>query len=69
MYFACCLAITTIVYALLGRFTALVLGGGMAITLGIYMGINFHHYIVDALIWKRRKAAQLVSGQAQPQGA
>ena len=52
MYFGCCLAITTIVYALLGRFTVLVLGGGMAITVGIYMGINFHHYIVDALIWK-----------------
>jgi len=41
----------------------------MAITLGIYMGINFHHYIVDALLWKRRKTAQLASGQAQPQGA
>ena len=57
MYFACCLAITTIVYAVLDRFTVLVLGGGMAVTLGIYMGINFHHYIVDALIWKRRKAS------------
>ena len=56
MYFACCLAITTIIYAALDRFTVLVLGGGMAVTIGIYMGINFHHYIVDALIWKRRKA-------------
>jgi len=56
MYFACCLAITTIVYATLDRFTVLILGGGMAVTIGIYMGINFHHYIVDALIWKRRKA-------------
>jgi len=55
MYFACCLAITTIVYAIVDRFTVLVLGGGMAVTIGIYMGINFHHYIVDALIWKRRK--------------
>ena len=35
----------------------------MAITVGIYMGINFHHYIVDALIWKRRKAS--ASRQAQ----
>ena len=61
MYFACCLAITTIVYAAIDRFTVLVLGGGMAITVGIYMGINFHHYIVDALIWKRRKVL--------PQGA
>lgn len=56
MYFAWCLAITTVIYAALDRFTVLVLGGGMAITIGIYMGINFHHYIVDALIWKRRKA-------------
>jgi len=56
MYFACCLAITTIVYVLLNRFSVLVLGGGLAVTVGLYMGINFHHYIVDALIWKRRKA-------------
>ena len=69
MYFACCLAITTIVYALLDRFTVLVLGGGMAITLGVYMGINFHHYIVDALIWKRRQAPRLESGQAVATGA
>jgi hypothetical protein len=68
MYFACCLAITTIVYTLLNRFTVLVLGGGMAITVGIYMGINFHHYIVDALIWKRRKGPQPGSEQALPQG-
>ena len=57
MYFACCLAITTLIYAAIDRFTLLVLGGSMAVTIGIYMGINFHHYIVDALIWKRRKAA------------
>jgi len=56
MYFACCLSITTIVYFLLNRFTVLVLGGGLAVTVGLYMGINFHHYVVDALIWKRRKA-------------
>jgi hypothetical protein len=57
MYFVCCLAITTIVYALLNQLTVLVLGGGLAVTVGVYMGINFHHYVVDALIWKRRKAA------------
>jgi hypothetical protein len=55
MYFGCCLAITTLIYAAIDRFTVLVLGGGLAVTIGIYMGINFHHYIVDALIWKRRK--------------
>jgi hypothetical protein len=54
-YFTTCLAISTIVYVVLGRFVA-AFGGGLAITLGIYMGINFHHYIVDAFIWKRRRA-------------
>ena len=55
-YFMCCLAITTVVYIGINRFTVLALGGGLAATLGVYMGINFHHYIVDALIWKRRTA-------------
>jgi hypothetical protein len=53
-YFACCLLITTVIYLGLNRFTVLVMGGGLAATLGVYMGINFHHYVVDALIWKRR---------------
>ena len=55
-YFACCLLITTLVYLALNRFTVIVMGGGLAATLGLYMGINFHHYVVDALIWKRRTA-------------
>ena len=69
MYFACCLAITTLIYAAIDRVTVLALGGGMAVTIGIYMGINFHHYIVDALIWKRRKTPRPGSGQAVPQSA
>jgi len=56
-YFATCIGITTVVYVLLNQFTVLALGGGLAVTLGVYMGINFHHYIVDALIWKRKRAA------------
>jgi hypothetical protein len=53
-YFLTCLGISTVIYLLLGR-TVAALGGGLAVTVGIYMGINFHHYIVDALIWKRRR--------------
>jgi hypothetical protein len=56
-YFCCCLLITTIVYLGLNRFTVLVMGGGLAASLGVYMGINFHHYVVDALIWKKRRVA------------
>src|SRR5262245_26719701 len=55
-YFATCLAITTVVYFALNQFTVAVLGGGLAVSVGIYMGINFHHYVVDALIWKKRRA-------------
>lgn len=54
VYFLTCVAISTTVYVVLGGFVA-VLGGGLALTAGIYMGINFHHYVVDALIWKRRR--------------
>jgi hypothetical protein len=56
-YFATCIAISTVIYLGLARLTPLVLGGGLAATIGVYMGINFHHYIVDALIWKRRRPA------------
>lgn len=53
-YFLSCVGISTALYLLLGR-VVFAFGGGMAITVGIYMGINFHHYVVDALIWKRRR--------------
>jgi hypothetical protein len=53
-YFMTCVAISTIVYIVLGRFV-FALGGGLALTVGLYMGINFHHYVVDAMIWKRRR--------------
>lgn len=56
-YFATCLGISTLLYVGLARLTPIMLGGGLAATTGVYMGINFHHYIVDALIWKRRRPA------------
>ncbi len=56
-YFACCLSISTFLYLGIDKVTALVLGGGIGASLGIYMGINFHHYLVDAVIWRRRRAA------------
>ena len=56
-YFGSCLAVSTMIYLLLGQVTSAVLGGGVAAILGIYMGINFHHYVVDAMIWKRRRVA------------
>jgi hypothetical protein len=56
-YFATCIGISTVIYFGLDRLAVPALGGGLAASVGLYMGINFHHYIVDALIWKRRRAA------------
>ena len=30
---------------------------GISATIVLYQIVNFHHYIVDALIWKSRKPA------------
>lgn len=60
-YFGTCIAISTLVYFNLGLLTRVVVGGSLAATLGVYMGINFHHYVVDALIWKRRRVAPAVA--------
>ncbi|HVG54653.1 MAG TPA: hypothetical protein VM846_09500 [Vicinamibacterales bacterium] len=68
-YFACCMAITTVIYLALNEFTLLALGGGLAATLGIYMGINFHHYVVDALIWKRRPGPVKTEQHSSPVAA
>jgi hypothetical protein len=38
----------------------------LPLALIVYQTINFHHYIVDALIWKlRRKPVQQVLGVRQ----
>lgn len=60
LYFATCLAISTCAYFLLSTFVADALTKVFALTatmvgLIIYQTINFHHYIVDAIIWKLRK--------------
>lgn len=50
-YFVITLAISTAVYAAIGQAIAFaaVVPGAL-----VYMAINFHHYVVDAYIWKAR---------------
>ena len=55
-YFAWCLAISTVIYLGIARVAGFLLGPGITATLGVYMGINFHHYVVDAVIWRRKRA-------------
>jgi hypothetical protein len=56
LYLATCLAITGVIYwGLLGTLDSLLLGG-IAGTIVFYQIVNFHHYIVDAVVWKLRSA-------------
>jgi hypothetical protein len=58
LYFAACLAISSPIFAAiyaLGNRADLWLDGRV-VSIGLVIGftINFHHYIVDGIIWKRR---------------
>ena len=57
-YFGFCLAISTAVYAVLRHAThAASMGSAIPVTLIVFMIINFHHYVVDGIIWKGRTQA------------
>jgi hypothetical protein len=55
-YFAVCLAITTLIYGGVSMFGPYLLAVGLPSLIIVYQTLNFHHYIVDSLIWKMRKA-------------
>jgi hypothetical protein len=49
LYFASCLGASTLMYGVIQMVVPL---GALIL---VYQAINFHHYIVDALIWKLRR--------------
>jgi len=54
-YFGLCLAISTLVYLGLNRSgAAIAVATALPASLIIFQAVNFHHYIVDSLIWKVR---------------
>jgi hypothetical protein len=59
IYFAVCLAISTVFYSMLattlGWISSLAVFGSLPLFAIAYQAINFHHYVVDAIIWKVRK--------------
>ena len=56
LYFAVLFTITTIFYFLINQIIYFVEAGyAVSLTIIAYQTINFHHYIVDSLIWKLRK--------------
>ena len=54
LYMATCIAMTGVIYW--GVLSAIdwLLFAGLSATIVLYQIVNFHHYIVDALIWKTR---------------
>ena len=55
VYVACCLLVTTVFYGGLAGLTAAFASSTVPVLLIAYQVINFHHYVVDALVWKVRR--------------
>lgn len=55
IYMGICLAISTVVYAALTSATAAYQASTISLTVVALMTLNFHHYIVDGIIWKRKR--------------
>ena len=54
-YLAFCLGISSVVYLMLHQTSATLLSTTtVSVVLTASMVINFHHYIVDGIIWRRR---------------
>jgi hypothetical protein len=54
-YMLICLAFSSIIYVFAAVLTANQQLFGVPLAILIYQTINFHHYVVDSLIWKVRK--------------
>lgn len=56
LYFLVCLVLSTVVYFGLERFLSVIQSySTLPLILIAYQAINFHHYLVDGMIWKLRK--------------
>lgn len=56
-YFLTCLALSTLSYGLLLHVSDLVALSTVSLAFLVAQAINYHHYIVDGLIWRRPKPA------------
>jgi hypothetical protein len=55
LYLGACIGITGIIYWGVLRTIDSVFFAGLSATIVLYQIVNFHHYVVDSLIWKVRK--------------
>ena len=57
IYMGICLSISTVLYVFLRQATGSVYqSSAVSLTLIAMMVLNFHHYVVDGIIWKRRRS-------------
>ncbi len=54
-YYGVCLALSTIIYLSLDKILGLISFSALPLAMVAYQSINFHHYVVDGIIWKLRK--------------
>ncbi len=55
IYMVVCVAISTVIYTALTSATNAYQSSTMSLTVIALMVLNFHHYIVDGIIWKRKR--------------
>jgi len=63
-YFGTCLALSTIFYLAIKVSTDAIGDVGLPLLIVIYMTTNFHHYIVDGIIWRSRKGKTVPAASA-----
>jgi hypothetical protein len=56
-YIAVCLLASTLLYVSIQMGLGLLSSQVLSLSFAVYMTINFHHYIVDAIIWRRKRLA------------
>lgn len=65
IYLAICIALSTVIYAgLIGATGSVYQTSAVSLTVFALMVLNFHHYIVDGIIWKRKRTKQVGSATA-----
>jgi hypothetical protein len=57
MYVGVSLLISTILFAAIQMGLELVTSSVLSVSFAVYMTVNFHHYVVDTIIWRRKQVA------------
>jgi hypothetical protein len=57
LYVATSLFLATLLYVAIRQGVTYAASDALGASFAVYMTINFHHYLVDAIIWRRKQAA------------